>query len=66
MVEEIDESVLGFQHLNEEAIACTIGWLESIEDPESDINLDEIDWRTKCGVFALQLRWLRDEKLRRI
>lgn len=65
-MEEIDESVLGFQHLDQEAIACTIGWLESVENPESGVDLDLIDWRTQCGILALQLRWLRDEKLRRI
>ena len=65
-MEEIDDRVLGGHHLNQEEIAYMIGWLESVEDPASDVDLSVIDWRTTCGILALQLRWLRDEKLPRI
>ena len=65
-MEEIDSEVIGSQHLNEEAVACTIGFLESVENPESEVDINLIDWRTQCGIIALQLRWMRDEKLRRV
>lgn len=47
---------VGEHHLTRENFAHTIAWLKRIEAGEE--NADDVDWRTSCGVLALQIECL--------
>ena len=56
MYRELSESTLGAHHCTRENLAYTIQWLKEIE--QGNESVDNQDWRTTCGVIALQLQWL--------
>lgn len=58
----MSETTLGAHHLTPENIGETIRWLESIEDGTCFMRVEDVDWLTKCGVLAMQMRHLMKNK----
>ena len=55
-IEDKNPDELGAHHCTRENVSYTIAFLRRIEAGEEDSSIQ--DWRTTCGVLALQMEWL--------